>query len=434
MKQILAVVLTLLFFPTTALAQAAYDAKALADTRAFADEARSGAVVVIADQRVIAAWGAVDRKFELHSVRKSIYSALWGIAEAKGLVKLEATLAQLGVDDIGALTAEEKKARLADLLHARSGVYHPSAYSPSDMEAALPARGSHAAGTHWFYNNWDFNVAGALLETVTGKPLGVLFDEWIARPLGMQDYRIEDVTVVREPGLSRWPAITMRMSARDLARFGQMWLAGGQWERRTIVPAAWIERASAAVSNTGRPGQGYGMMWWTYEPGSVDAARYPNAAKHRLVLARGTGGQVLAIVRDLDLVIVHRADTDHGRFVKGSDVWTILDRIIGSRGAVTVEPFASQLPPYVRPKAISLDAKTKGALTGEYELQPGVTARVFLHGDSLFAFMPGKGEAELFATSPTEFFVHVDPSVRIRFEDDAVRITMGGKEIVGKRK
>lgn len=431
-------------------AEAGYDAEALATAYAHADSVRSAAVVVVADGRILAAWGAVDRKLELHSVRKSIYAAMWGIAEARGLARVDATLAELGIDDVPPLTAEEKKARLVDLLQARSGVYHASAYAPSDMQESMPARGSHAPGTHWFYNNWDFNVAGALLERLAGKPFAVLFDEWIARPLGMEDYSPSDVFAAREPGASRWPALTMRLSARDLARFGRLWLDRGAWNGTQIVPAAWVDRASRPASETGTPGQGYAMMWWTYEKGSIAAERYPHASAVRVVAGRGTGGQFLAVVPELDLVFVHRADTDHGRSVKGSDVWTILDRVIGARrsgpkekartAAVEVKPFSSTLPPFVWPAAVKLEPKQAESLTGVYEIAPGAEARVFVVEGTLYAFMPGHGEAELFAISPDEFFVRVEPSVKIRFDRDgegratAVRVSIRGREITARRK
>lgn len=427
-------------------ADAGYDAKTLADAQTFADQAGSAAVVVLADGHVLAAWGAVDHKLELHSVRKSLYSALWGIAEAKGLVDLDATLADLGIDDLQPLTADEKKARLRDLLFARSGVYHPSAYAPSDMRESMPARGSHAPDTFWFYNNWDFNVAGVMLETVAKKPLGALFGEWIAHPIGMQDYRAEDVFRVREPRVSRFPALTVRMSARDLARFGQLWLQEGRWSGKQVIPAAWIRAASTSASDAGQPGEGYGAMWWTYAAGSLNATRYPSASRQRFIVARGTGGQMIAVAPEANVVIVHRADTDNGRNVKGSDVWTLVERILSAKKgsavkqpkltAMTPQPFSSPQPRFPWPEAITLEAARLQALAGDYELRPGLTASLFLHEGRLYAFMPGQGEAELLAASPTEFFLHVDPTVRIRFEDDdrVVRVTMGGRELAGRKK
>jgi CubicO group peptidase (beta-lactamase class C family) len=429
---------------------AGFDAVRLEEVRKFADESKSAAVLVVQDETVVAAWGAVDRKLELHSVRKSLYAALWGIADSRGLVDVNATLADLGVDDLGGLTDVEKSARIVDLLHARSGVYHPSAYAPQSMEAELPARGSHAPDTFWYYNNWDFNVAGALLERATGKSMGVLFDDWIAQPLGMEDYEPSDVFAVREPHTSTWPALTFRMSARDLARFGAMWLADGRWNGKQIVPAKWVRRASTSASNTGDKGDGYGMMWWTYERGALDAQRYPEVSKVRVVMAKGTGGQVLAIIPDAHLVIVHRADTDNGRRVAGPDIWKIIDRLLDARRspakhhastvAMRTAPFSSEVPALKWPAAMALDEKAMTLLAGSYELRPGAVAQVYIDGAHLFGSLPGQGEAELFAITPSEFFVRVDPSVRIRFDlDEAGRAksmsaSIGGRTLTAQRK
>lgn len=422
---------------------AGFDAEALEAVRQQADKATSGAVVAVYRGRVLVAWGDVARKLELHSMRKSLYSAMYGIAVSRKLVDLNAPLSALGIDDDPPLTKEERAARLIDLLQARSGVYHPSAYAPAEQEAALPARGAHAPGTFWAYNNWDFNVAGALLERAGGKRLGVLFGEWIGIPVGMEDFTPDDVVAMREPGSSRWPALTFRMSARDLARFGQLWLDNGQWNGKSIVPSEWVARASKAASDTGRPGRGYGMMWWTYDSGSLAAADYPNLSKLHAVAAQGLGGQLIAVIPEADLVVVHRGDTDHGRGVSGRVVWSIVEAILAARrgepkkeatfSELHPQPFASQLPELRWPTPITLSAEAKQVLVGSYEIRPGMVARVYLHEGALFAFMPGRGDAELFAISPKEFFVRVDPSVRLRFDGEGMKATMGGREVVGKR-
>jgi CubicO group peptidase (beta-lactamase class C family) len=422
---------------------AGFDATALEETRAFADKTQSGAVMVVYRGRVLTAWGDVARKLELHSVRKSLYAAMYGIAVEKGLIDLDTTLAALGVDDLEPLTGEEKKARVEDLLYARSGVYHPAAYAASDQDAGRPARGSHAPGTHWFYNNWDFNVAGALLERAAKKPLGVLFDEWIAQPIGMQDFEPGDVHAFLEPRTSQWPALTFRMSTRDLARFGALWLARGRWGDRQVIPAAWIDRASESRSPMSVAGQGYAMMWWTYAPDSLPAERYPHARRHRILQARGTGGQMVAIIPDLDLVFVHRGDTDHGRQVNGRNVWMMLEQILAARRgdaraeakSVALQPvaLASQLPPFEWPRIITLDPATRNALLGRYRFAPNIVATVYEYDGRLFVSMPGQGEAELSAISPSEFFVRVDPTAAVRFDGEKVIALIEGREMVGTR-
>ncbi len=140
----------------------------------------------------------------------------------------------LGIDDIApSLTPAEKTATLRQVLQSRSGVYHAAAAESDGMARTRPERGSHAPGTYYYYNNWDFNVAGRAFEQVSGARIYDAFDARIARPLGMLDYRNR---IVPPPGQgesadasadgyyqleserSRFPAYHFRMSAHDLGR------------------------------------------------------------------------------------------------------------------------------------------------------------------------------------------------------------------------
>src|SRR5688500_8950994 len=95
---------------------AGFDSQALEDVRAHADKVKSGAVMVVYRGKILAAWGDVERKLELYSVRKSLYAAMYGVAVGKKLIDPNATLDDLDIDDIEALTPAEKKARIEDLL------------------------------------------------------------------------------------------------------------------------------------------------------------------------------------------------------------------------------------------------------------------------------------------------------------------------------
>ena len=106
---------------------AGFSAQSLEQARHYADSVRSGAVMVVYRGVALAAWGDVARELELHSVRKSLVSALFGLAADRGAVSLDRTLREAGIDDRTPLTAVEQTARIRDLLAARSGVYLPSA-------------------------------------------------------------------------------------------------------------------------------------------------------------------------------------------------------------------------------------------------------------------------------------------------------------------
>ena len=308
---------------------AGFSADGLRRARAYADSVRSGAVMAIHGGRVLAAWGDVARELELHSVRKSMVSALYGIAVEEGSVALDRTLGDIGMDDDPPLTDSEKHARIRDVIAARSGVYLPSAYAASDQDDALPARGSAAPGTRFFYNNWDFNVAGVILERLTGENLYESFRRNIAEPLGMEDWQPADGFLVYEPTNSNHPAQTFRMSTRDLARIGQLYLQNGSWQATRILSSSWIAESMRPISDFG-DGTGYGYMWWTYAAGSL-GERYPHLRQYDAFAGQGTGGQLLLVVPDADLVFVHRGDTDNGRGVSGRDVWTIAELILAAR-------------------------------------------------------------------------------------------------------
>ncbi len=133
----------------------------------------------------------------------------------------------------------ELQTSLADLLKSRSGVYHPALYETPDAAANRPPRGSHSPGAFWYYNNWDFNVVGAIFEHATGSSVFDAFAREIARPTGMQDYRVTDGYYVTGPE-SVYPAYEVRMSARDLARFALLYLHDGRWQDQQVVPTDWV--------------------------------------------------------------------------------------------------------------------------------------------------------------------------------------------------
>jgi hypothetical protein len=180
-----------LWLQYTDVRQAGFDGQALRAVCERANRLRSGAVMAVFRGCVILACGDVRRKFEAHSVRKSLVSGLYGTTVARGEIDLDSTLADFGIEERTPLTAVERSATIRQVISARSGVYLPAAYGAS-QDKRRPARGSHAPGTYWFYNNWDFNVAGIVYERATHEDLDQSFDRRLAKPLGMDSYlRVE---------------------------------------------------------------------------------------------------------------------------------------------------------------------------------------------------------------------------------------------------
>jgi CubicO group peptidase (beta-lactamase class C family) len=204
--------------------------------QAHADFIDTAAVMVIVDGRVLCQWGDTSAKFMMRSMRKSLLSALYGIAVKDGRIRLDKTLAELRIDDTPpSLTPSEKRATVRDLLMARSGVYHPAALETPDMALTRPPRGSHAAGSHWYYNNWDFNVLGTIFGQQTRGKIFDAFRAQIAEPLQMEDFRVGDGGYQRGPE-SQHAGYPLRMSTRDLARFDLLYLRKGTWAMRNSFP------------------------------------------------------------------------------------------------------------------------------------------------------------------------------------------------------
>ena len=283
------------------------DETRVADALGYADEAGATAVIVLREGQIVAEFGDTGLKSSLHSVRKSLLSALYGIAADRGLIDITQTLAALGIDDEGPeLTDVERSATLRDLLTARSGIYHPSI---KDDNGPYPEPGTHGPDEVFVYNNWSFNAAGGIFEEITGLRMGAAFDEWIAQPLGMQDFDPEDVRYFEGPE-SVFPAWRFWMSTRDLARFGQMILDGGAWGGVQVVPSEWITESLTPYSEQPN-GVGYGFMWWTMPDSSF--------------MATGTGGQKIRLYPNRDAVIITKVNT--GADFTRSLWWTMGPRV-----------------------------------------------------------------------------------------------------------
>ncbi|RYD79205.1 MAG: hypothetical protein EOP84_13340, partial [Verrucomicrobiaceae bacterium] len=312
----------------------------LAEARSYADTLNTEAVVIVTQGKILDSWGAVDQKFNVHSIRKSFLSALCGIQVKEGRLKLSATLADLGIDDNSpALTDVEKRATVHDLLKSRSGIYHPALYETPRMKAQRPVRHSHKPGMFWYYNNWDFNALGTIYEEVTGAGIYEDFKRRIAAPLGMQDYEVSDGNYVTgEDSIHR--AYPFRMTARDMARFGLLFLRNGQWGERQIVPAEWVKESVASYSDAGLSG-GYGYFWWIAKGGlHIPGVTLPEGS----YTARGAGGHYILVIPKLDLVVVHRVNTDiNGRRVEPAEFGELVRRILIAQKPPAVKASATEV-------------------------------------------------------------------------------------------
>ncbi|UCG85388.1 MAG: serine hydrolase [Gemmatimonadota bacterium] len=302
-----------------------FSSAALQQAVAGFEQIGSAAVVALYDGKVFLSCGEVDRKFWCHSIRKSFLSSLYGIYVGRGVIDTSKTLEELGIDDIApSLTVEERQARVADLLRSRSGVYHEAAAETADMAAQRPERGSHPPGTFFYYNNWDFNVAGAIFEQETGVGIFDAFESEIAGPIGMEDFVAADGSYSYEPEKSIHPAYPFKMTAMDMARFGLLYLRNGNWNGQQIVPHDWITVSTTAYSIAEADlNIWYGMMWY------VIPEDFPVLGPG--FFHTGIGVHLLLVLPQDNLVIVHRVNTFEPWTLTAEDYFPLIAQIVDAR-------------------------------------------------------------------------------------------------------
>jgi len=273
-------------------------------------------MLIATDGRIVASFGDLAEPHQTHSIRKALLSALVGQHAGDGpdRIRLEATLQALGIDDAPIpLTPLQRQATVRHLLKSLSGINHPAA-----AEAGLTAEkdrllgpGENRPGTRWAYNNWDYNALTTVFEQQTGTTIAEAFRDGIAEPLGLKDFSVADVAYREAPERSQHRAVAFRLSARDLARFGQLYLDNGEVDGQQVVPADWIDLITNDFTKTGRDDLrwGHGYMWWLPNPdiGLPEGTFW----------AWGLGNQALFVIPAWNTVIVHQSDTTAflGRFL-----------------------------------------------------------------------------------------------------------------------
>jgi CubicO group peptidase (beta-lactamase class C family) len=279
---------------------------------------RTYAIVVVQDGEIVAERYApgIDPAMPLPgwSMAKSVLSALVGILVHEGRLALDQK------DLLPSWRAPDPRAAitLEDLLRMRSGLRFSETYANpwSDVlhmlydehdTAAYAAsrRLASAPGAVWSYSSGTSNILSAIIRRTVGDdhyhawPREVLFD-----PLGMASALIEP------DGAGTFVLSSyMVATARDWARYGQLWLDGGRVDGRTVLPPEWITFSTAPTPQSdGR----YGAHWWLkLNPEIGGASPAARAIAADTFFAIGHEGQTLAIVPSKRLVAVRLGASIH---------------------------------------------------------------------------------------------------------------------------
>jgi CubicO group peptidase (beta-lactamase class C family) len=259
--------------------------------------------------------GSVDQQINIHSVTKSITSALVGIALERGELK---SVDQKMMDFFPELADRIQDPRKNDitirqLLQMRAG--YPWEESSEELFNLLFS-GFHTdtlvnvplvcdPGSDFQYSNLTAHILGMIVARAAGTDLKSYAQEHLFNPLGIEPGFWQQDWDGNYLGFS-----DIHLTARDMARFGLLYMQEGQYNGRQIVPAQWVRDSLQIYSRNAwqfRVGKNwddnaYGYQWW-----SIRAGHY------RYNLAWGHGGEQIVLLKDLDMVIVVTVDPLHGQ-------------------------------------------------------------------------------------------------------------------------
>ncbi|MEM9327167.1 MAG: serine hydrolase [Bacteroidota bacterium] len=297
------------------------------------DSSNTTGLVVIIDGKQVLEYGDIEELSYLASCRKSILAMLYGKYVENGTIDLSKTLVELGIDDHQGLSDLEKQATIDHLITARSGIYHPASNS-GDNSADAPERSSQQPGEYFLYNNWDFNAAGFIFESLTGKNIYDEVEAQLAIPLGFEDW---DRSAQRKSGnleRSKYPAYHMWISTRDMAKIGQLMLNEGNWNGQQIISQSWAQKIVSLITpledmnpTRMRDGYfGYGYMWWVWDGPEVPEV-YQGAYS-----ARGAWGQYITVIPSLNMVIAHKTKSTYRRRTSWNQYMGIVNRAVDYLG------------------------------------------------------------------------------------------------------
>lgn len=331
--------------------------------RYVVDSLNTTGLLIIKGGKIALKYGDIEEISYLASARKSILSMMYGKYVENGVINLNTTLEELGINDVNPLTEEEKQATIDQIINARSGVYLPAANAGSGPDR--PKRGEHKPGEHFYYNNWDFNVAGTIFEQLTGKNIYEAFQDEFAIPLGFQDFKLENQKKYSNDKVSKHPAYHFYLSTRDMARLGYLMLREGNWNGKQIIPESWINKTTTKVSNAKYSlFKGYSYMWWL----SIDSG-------HDLLkgayTAAGAFGQYITVIPELDMVIAHKTKAVYKRRTSISEYDRFLIKLIeGENQTLNVS------------KEINLNQFTGNYIDNSVEGQP-INFEMLIDGENL---------------------------------------------------
>lgn len=310
-----------------------------------------GSGCVVRRGKLVMSWGDFHERYDLKSTTKSIGVTALGLAIQDGKMQLSDLAAKhhpgLGTPpESNAGTGWIEKITLFHLASQTAGFDKPGGYAPLLF----------APGTKWSYSDGGPNWLAECVTRVYRQDVNTLLFERVFRPLGIgeQDlvwrknsYRPHEIEGVarREFG----SGVSANVNA--MARLGCLYLAGGLWQGRQILPRSFVDQARTAPPQVvglpvvrpevyGKASNHYGLLWWNNADGTLyDVPR-------DAYWAHGLGDSLIIVMPSLDLVAARAGKA--WRRQEGADHYDVLKPFLGplAQSCRPAQPAGNVRPPY----------------------------------------------------------------------------------------
>jgi CubicO group peptidase (beta-lactamase class C family) len=249
-------------------------------------------------------------RFNLKSVSKSLLSALTGIALHEKHLK---SVDQKMMDFFPEYATENLDPQMyhitiRHLLTMRSGfdikenVNDRYVWKSSDwIKAIMQVPINWKPGKKFNYTTFNTHLLSAIISKASGMSTMEYADKTLFSPLG-----ISHVGWRKDPQGYHFGGSEMYLTARDMAKFGQLYLNSGNYNGKQVVPSQWVKQSTSETSGLIRTyfllwknSYGYGYLWWIKR-----LAGYQD-----LPFASGYGGQKIVVIPQAKVVIVITAST-----------------------------------------------------------------------------------------------------------------------------
>ena len=264
------------------------------------------------------------------STAKSIAVTLFGMLVDDGSMHLDAPL---GFDWLPTMAVAETDPRnaitLRHVLNMSSGLYPVDSFGmeyatgsgfaywagASSVNGARHRGLIREPGTFWDYENYDTLLAVNAMKRVLGDdrtyrefPRRALLDRIGMRNTLVSTDRFGDFILSSQ----------VYTNARDLARFGLLYLQNGLWGGERLISEEWIEFVRAPAPATAETGNFYGGQWWLVPDDRNDVPKDAYSTS-------GNRGQYVVVVPSHDVVIVRRG-LDFGK--QGFNRWDLTREVL----------------------------------------------------------------------------------------------------------